>query len=133
MRNIDYFIKQDNNLFAGTHLIIDFWDGIGYDDLEFIRSTLRRAVVASEATLLDIHLHYFSENNGISGVAILKESHISIHSCPEAGYAAFDIFMCGDCEPYKAVEVLQEAFEPESSKISNHYRGIINQEGQEHE
>ena len=51
---------------------------------------------AAGATLLHIHLHHFTPNGGVSGVAVLAESHISIHSWPEYGYAALDVFMCGD-------------------------------------
>jgi S-adenosylmethionine decarboxylase len=51
-------------------------------------------VDAAQATLLHIHVHHF-QPNGISGVAVLAESHISIHTWPEVGYAAMDVFMCG--------------------------------------
>ena len=68
------------------------------DDIEHIEATLRRCVEAARATLLHIHLHHF-QPNGVSGVAVLAESHISIHTWPEAGYAALDVFMCGSADP----------------------------------
>lgn len=54
---------------------------------------------------------------GFSGVAILAESHISIHTWPEHAYAALDIFMCGDSEPLKALEVLKEWFQPKHTDV----------------
>jgi len=119
----DHFIVRDGKCFAGTHLIVDLWDGTGFDDLDLMRSTLRRAVDAAGATLLHLHLHHFTPNGGVSGVAVLAESHISVHSWPEAGYAAFDVFMCGDSAPEKAVDVLREAFAPGAVRVTAHLRG----------
>src|SRR3989344_5516354 len=98
----DYFVERDGRVFAGTHLLIDFWGASRLDDLDHIKEALREAVLAAGATLLHIHLHHFSPNGGVSGVAVLAESHISVHTWPERGYAAFDIFMCGSCDPYDA-------------------------------
>jgi S-adenosylmethionine decarboxylase len=64
----------------------------GLDDIDLIETTLRRCVDAAGATLLHIHLHHF-QPNGVSGVAVLAVSHISIHTWPEVGYAALDLFM----------------------------------------
>jgi len=61
-----------------------------------MEATLREAVLQAGATLLHIHLHHFTPNGGISGVAVLAESHISVHTWPERNFAAFDVFMCGD-------------------------------------
>src|SRR5262249_23318295 len=91
----DHFITREGLTYAGQHLIVDMWDGQGFDDKEFIEQTFRQAVEAAKATLLHIHLHGFSGGGGVSGVAVLAESHISIHTWPERGYAAVDIFMCG--------------------------------------
>lgn len=119
----DFFIERDGERYAGTHLIVDLWDAQGLDDLELVEATLRESVTAAEATLLHIHLHHFTPNDGISGVAVLAESHISIHSWPESGYAALDIFMCGDAKPEKAVEVLRERFKPARMVVEEHRRG----------
>ena len=75
------------------------------------------------ATLLHIHLHHFTPNGGVSGVAVLSESHISIHSWPEANYAALDIFMCGESRPELGVAVLKAAFEAEQVVVKTHRRG----------
>lgn len=111
--------------FAGRHLLIDLWRASRLDDLDHIEETLRRAVEAAGATLLRIDLHRFTETNGVSGVALLAESHMSIHTWPECGYAALDVFVCGDCDPYLALPVLKAAFEPEDLRVSEHKRGLV--------
>ena len=58
-------------------------------------------------------------------VAVLAESHISVHTWPERGYAAFDVFMCGSAEPRKAVAVLEKAFAPKRVVIGHHKRGVV--------
>ncbi len=119
----DFFIEKDGERFAGTHLIVDLWEAKGLDDLDYVEDTLRECVEAAGATLLHIHLHHFTPNDGISGVAVLAESHISIHSWPENGYAALDVFMCGAAEPHKAVEVLEARFKPSRIDVGEHRRG----------
>lgn len=119
----DFFIERDGERFAGTHLIVDLWNAKGLDDLDGIEETLRACVEAAGATLLHVHLHHFTPNGGVSGVAVLAESHISIHTWPEHGYAALDIFMCGDAHPHAAVDVLREAFRPGRIVVDEHRRG----------
>ena len=119
----DYFYQSGGDRFAGLHLIVDLWGARRLNDKAFIESTLRKCVEVSGATLLHIHLHRFTENGGISGVAVLAESHISIHSWPEHGYAAMDIFMCGDTDPQRAVDVLRDAFQPDRMEVGEHRRG----------
>jgi S-adenosylmethionine decarboxylase len=65
------------------------------DDEARIEAALRAAVVAADATLLDLRVHGFGTGQGVTGIALLAESHISIHSWPERGYAAVDMFLCG--------------------------------------
>jgi S-adenosylmethionine decarboxylase len=90
--------------FAGSHLILVLWEAEGLDDKDRIEQAMRDAVDAAGAALLHIHLHTFTPNGEISGVAVLAESHISVHTWLEHAYAAFDVFMCGDAEPRKAVK-----------------------------
>ena len=97
----DHFTTRNGLTYAGSHLIIDLWEAEGLSDRDRIETALIDAVKAAGATLLHIHLHTFSEGGGISGVAVLAESHISVHTWPEKGYAAFDVFMCGDSKPRK--------------------------------
>src|SRR5579863_3102402 len=108
----DHFITRNGLTYAGSHLIVDLWDAKNLDDRDRIERALVDAVHAAGATLLHIHLHRFTEGGGISGVAVLAESHISVHTWPERGYAAFDVFMCGGAEPRRALSVLKEAFHP---------------------
>ena len=119
----DYFIERDGHRYAGTHLIIDLFGAERLDDLKHIKGTLKRCVEVAGATLLHIHLHHFTPNGGVSGVAVLAESHISIHSWPEAGYAALDVFMCGKADPDACVPVLREAFKAESVEVNEILRG----------
>ena len=95
------------------------WD----DDIAHVESVLNDCVEAAGATLLHIHLHHFTPNNGVSGVAVLAESHISIHSWPETGYAALDVFMCGDADPHRTIDVLRRAFRPGRIEVEEHLRG----------
>lgn len=119
----DYFCERNGVRYAGTHLIVDLVKAERLDDLEHIDATLRRCVDVAGATLLHIHLHHFEPNGGVSGVAVLAESHISIHSWPEHGYAALDIFMCGETRPHETIEVIRQAFRPERVIVNEHLRG----------
>jgi S-adenosylmethionine decarboxylase len=122
---LDHFVKKDGLTFAGTHLIIDLWGAKRLGEIEHIEEALKECVTAAGATLLHIHLHHFSPNGGVSGVAVLAESHISIHTWPECEYAALDVFMCGDAKPHAAIEVLKQAFAPTSVNLGEHKRGMV--------
>ena len=121
----DYLVRSEGVVHAGTHLLVDFWDASGLDDISVAEGALREAVGACNATLLHIHLHGFSENGGVSGVAVLAESHISIHTWPEIGYAAFDVFMCGQCDPHRAVPVLRRWYRPGREAVEMRKRGVL--------
>jgi S-adenosylmethionine decarboxylase len=123
MERNDHFIVRNGVRCAGAHLIVDLYEAERLDDVDHIEATLRRCVEEAGATLLHIHLHHFEPNGGVSGVAVLAESHISIHSWPERSYAALDIFMCGKAEPDKCVPVLREAFNPGRVGVSELLRG----------
>ena len=121
----DHFVERNGLRYAGSHLIIDLWEGRHFDDAGVIELALRRAVKAAGATLLHLHLHEFGSGGGVSGVAVLAESHISIHTWPERSYAAIDVFMCGDADPHKVVPILRHAFGADRIAISEHMRGIL--------
>ncbi len=118
----DHFVRKDGKVFAGTHLIIEVLGGKNLDCIDTIDAAFRRCIDECKATLLHIHLHRFAPQ-GVSGVAVLAESHISVHTWPEAGYGAFDVFMCGDAEPWKAVEILREAFDADDVHAKEFLRG----------
>jgi S-adenosylmethionine decarboxylase len=110
----------------GQHVIIEFWgcnDGI--NDADLMRTAMIDAVRAANATLLDINVHTFSPH-GVTGVAVLSESHLSVHSWPEYGYLAADVFTCGTTtKPIAAAEVLRRYFEPERVELQELPRGIL--------
>jgi S-adenosylmethionine decarboxylase len=118
----DHFAIRNGVRCAGVHLIVDLHGAVGLDDIDLIEATLRRCVEAARATLLHIHLHHF-QPNGVSGVAVLAESHISIHTWPDAGYAALDVFMCGKASPDACIPVLREAFKAERVEVNEILRG----------
>ncbi len=127
----DLFIERDGVKFAGTHLILDCWGASRLSDIKHIESALREAVDVTGATLLHIHLHHFTPNGGVSGVAVLAESHISIHTWPERDYAALDIFMCGETQPEKAIAVFERAFQAASIKVTSLQRGTVIENSEE--
>ena len=114
---------EDRPFAPGLHLLVDFWECRGLRDAEGIERVLREAATACGATVLNVMLHNFGEGGGITGVALLAESHISIHTWPETDYAALDIFMCGRCDPRAALPVLEAWFAPGSTRITEHRRG----------
>lgn len=118
----DHFVVRNGVRCAGVHLIVDLYDADRLDDIDHIETTLRRCVEAAGATLLHIHLHHF-QPDGVSGVAVLAESHISIHTWPEARYAALDVFMCGRADPDQCVPILREAFGAKRVAVSELLRG----------
>jgi S-adenosylmethionine decarboxylase len=121
----DYFVEKDGVTFAGTHLLLDFWGARGLTDPASIDGALRNAAEAARATILHSHFHHFGPDGGVSGVLVLAESHISIHTWPERDFAAIDIFMCGGCNPYESLPVLKAAFRPASVLLSEQRRGLI--------
>lgn len=103
----------------GRHVLADL-SGIDADKLAScgaIERLLRAAAEAAGAHVLHSHFHGFGPGQGVTGVALLAESHISIHTWPEHGYAAADIFMCGTAQPELALQVLRDALTPESCHV----------------
>lgn len=111
--------------YAGVHLVIELWNATNLNNLSKIKQILEDSVNAIGATLLKIDLHEFSPSGGVSGMVIIQESHLSIHTWPEYNYAALDIFVCGNVDPYKAIPVIKKGFKPGKMQIAEMKRGIL--------
>jgi S-adenosylmethionine decarboxylase len=98
----DYFVEKDGLKFAGIHLLLEFWGAKNLSEPSFIEQVLRIAAETAGATVLSTHAHTFKPN-GVTAIAVLAESHISIHTWPSRGFAAIDIFMCGNCQPHASI------------------------------
>ena len=108
----------------GKHWLVEFYGAQDLADTRAVRKALRDAVAVSGVTLLKLNLHHFGPGRGVTGVALLAESHISIHTWPEHGYAAVDIFMCGvRSRPQKALTALREALKPGKVRVRRFSRG----------
>jgi S-adenosylmethionine decarboxylase len=110
---------------AGTHLLADLY-GVApalLVDSAAIDALLRTGAVQAGARILHSHFHSFGPHQGVTGVLLLAESHISIHTWPEFGFAAADIFMCGDAQPKLALDVIAHALAPSSSIVQTIARG----------
>ncbi len=109
----------------GKHITVDMY-GCSFsslDNIEFIKNAMVAAIKAANMTLLDFSYHKF-EPQGLTALALLGESHMSIHTYPELGYAAIDVFTCGEfSRPDKAVRTLKEYLQPDKMKTTNIKRG----------
>lgn len=111
----------------GTHLLVELKDcnPEALRSLENVRDALVSAAKQAEATIVDISFHEFNPF-GISGMVVIAESHLSIHTWPEYGYAAVDIFTCGDViKPEVAASYLIERFGSKSPSVVEMKRGIL--------
>jgi len=109
---------------VGKHCILELYDCDcrRLDDEAFLRDAITTAARRAGATLLDLITHRF-DPQGVTGLALLAESHISIHTWPESGYAAVDVFTCGDhTMPERACQVLVEHLEAASHKLTSFRR-----------
>ena len=109
----------------GRHVIVEMWgcckDTI--DNVEVVKEILVKATESVKATLVDVVCHRFSPH-GVTGVAILAESHIAVHTWPEHGYAAADIFICGSAiNPRNAASYMIEAFYAKETSFLELKRG----------
>ena len=122
--SLDHF-KTDaqGERYAGDHLLVEFWGAEHLGDPEYICRALEDGARAAGATILHSHYHHFGDGAGVSGVTVLAESHITIHTWPEVGYAAIDVFMCGDSDPRDCLAVLEKRFKPGEVATQNHRRG----------
>ncbi|MEY3749664.1 MAG: hypothetical protein RLZZ631_255 [Cyanobacteriota bacterium] len=113
---------------VGKHCILELYDCSAHklDDEAFLRSTITSAVQLAGATLLNLISHKF-EPQGVTGLALLSESHLSIHTWPESRYAAVDVFTCGDhTMPDRACLELVRALDAADYNLRSFRRETLN-------
>jgi len=116
----------------GTHLLVELRECNPkiLKSLEKVRNAMVSAAKEAKATIIDTSFREFSPF-GISGIVVIAESHFTIHTWPEYGYAALDIFTCGDIiKPEVAVSYLIEKFECKNPSIVEMKRGILSHENE---
>ncbi|MDD2913577.1 MAG: adenosylmethionine decarboxylase [Candidatus Paceibacterota bacterium] len=111
------------NGYAGKHILADFWFGKKIEKKEKLERILLAAAKKAKSNPLGINIYQF-EPQGLTGVVLLSESHIAIHTWPEIGYIAIDIFTCGtESMPNKALDFLRKEISPKKEKIKEIKRG----------
>jgi len=111
----------------GRHLILEFFecDPKVLDDMKLLEDMLLKAAEKAEVKVVGKAFHKFAPQ-GVTGIIIVAESHLSIHTWPEYGYAAIDIFTCGNtAKPEKAYEEIEKVLKPKRVSITEMKRGII--------
>ena len=111
---------------AGRHCILEIYecDQAKLNDEAFVRTTITSSVKMAGATLINLITHSFKPQ-GVTGLALLAESHISIHTWPEIGYAAIDVFTCGDhTMPESACEFFSKEFAAKKFSLKSIVREI---------
>lgn len=111
----------------GRQMVVEFYDcdKEKMDDLKGVEQDMMDAAIASGATIVEKVFHRFSPW-GISGVVVIAESHLAIHTWPEYGYAAVDLFTCGDeVDPMKGFELLKERFDSKNMSVMEMKRGMF--------
>lgn len=109
----------------GRHLIVELWDCLNLNDAQSLETGLREAVAAIDGTLLDVHVIEFPVH-GVTGVAIISESHIAVHTWPEHGYAAVDIFTCNlEADVHAGVQALSRHLLPGRHQVMEVQRGLM--------
>jgi S-adenosylmethionine decarboxylase len=128
----NYRLKEAPHMKAlGRHLLIELYgcDVAMLDDIAGIEEHMRTAARKANSTVVNSTFHRFNPY-GVSGVVVIAESHLSIHTWPEYGYAAVDIFTCGDSvDPWKAFEYLKDVMKSERESVLELQRGVYDKVG----
>jgi len=111
----------------GNHILVEFMncDPKLMNDVAGIERDMVAAARAAGATVINSTFHHFSPY-GVSGVVVIEESHLAIHTWPEYGYAAVDLFTCGDMDSWVSFDLLKEAFKSKSYSAIEMKRGSVN-------
>ena len=107
----------------GFHFIVEA-SGCGpvISQVDRLQEILVEAARRANTQVWSVSFHRFPPD-GVSGVVVISESHLSIHTWPERDFAAIDLFMCGACDPYRAIPVLKRAFKPSRIDLTEQRRG----------
>jgi S-adenosylmethionine decarboxylase len=111
----------------GRHLLLELFDcdAEAINSLDTVKASMVEAAKRAQATIVDVVFHEFNPF-GISGVVVIAESHLAIHTWPEYRYAAVDVFSCGDVlQPQVAADYLVEAFGADRASVVELQRGIF--------
>lgn len=111
----------------GNHLIVEMYDCDNelLNNAQDVEESLVRAVEISGANIVQAVVHEFNPH-GVSGVVVIEESHFSVHTWPEYGYCALDIFTCGDeIDYYSALQYLKKEFKAKNLSVTEMKRGML--------
>ncbi len=111
----------------GRHILVELYDcdAAVLNDLNLVESSMKEAAIAAGSTIVDTVFRRFAPH-GISGVVVIAESHIAIHTWPEYGYAAVDLFTCGEkVDPWAAHDYLLNVFRARDSEYKELPRGEL--------
>ena len=117
---------MDNGFALGRQLTIEYYS-CAADILlskDIVEKALLKAANDSGATIISSSFHDFKPQ-GVSGVVVIAESHFTVHAWPEHDYAAVDIFVCGNVDPYKALSVIKKGFRPKKMQVVEVKRGVM--------
>lgn len=110
----------------GRHLILDLWGAAGalpFWNMDEAAEALKKAAAVAGTTFMTERWHHFGDGHGYTGVIVLAESHVSVHTWPELGYAAIDAFYCGECNPMDSLQTILDFYKPYRNNFSLIERG----------
>lgn len=110
----------------GRHLILDLWGAVGalpFWNMDEAAEALKKAATVAGTTFMTERWHHFGDGHGYTGVIVLAESHVSVHTWPELGYAAIDAFYCGECNPMDSLQTILDFYKPHRNNFSLIERG----------
>lgn len=107
----------------GTHVLLDLYDAHHLNEVEMIRKMMLDAADEVGALVVDQKFHVFGGGGGVTGVVLLRESHISIHTWPESCFAAVDIFLCGGLSADPAIDLMRRVLRAGRVEVTEIKRG----------
>ncbi|MBC7217998.1 MAG: adenosylmethionine decarboxylase [Candidatus Caldatribacterium sp.] len=108
---------------VARHLLVEIVGSKLLNDARLVENFFRDLAAAYGKEVLALHVYQF-EPYGLSGLLVMPESHVAIHTWPEYGYAALDIFLGTSCDPRTSVPLIERYFEPQDIKIVELERGV---------